>query len=103
MAPTIVTRSACPRRTSHSLGELTGYVVVRTIGAAGESVDPAGRSRGDVLAVLEGSSRYLEALEVARAHRIPGREYAVVRDLHGCPVCDPIVRAGGEPSLELPA
>jgi hypothetical protein len=92
-------RSDCKRYTSHSLDELTGYVVVRTV-VAHEAADPKGQGAGEVLAVLEGSSRYLEALSIAKAARRNG-DYAIVRDLSGCPVCDPITRAGRVAHFEL--
>jgi hypothetical protein len=97
---TTAKRSDCARYTSHSLDELAGYVVVRTIAEGGESLVRGGKDRGEVLATFERAGDYLAALEVAKAHRVRGG-YAVVRDLSGCPVCDPITRAGGEPHFEL--
>jgi hypothetical protein len=96
---TTAKRSDCARRTAHSLDELAGYVVVRTV-VAHEAADPQGQGAGEVLAILEGSSRYLEALAIAKAARTGG-DYAIVRDLSDCPVCDPITLAGRVAHFEL--
>jgi hypothetical protein len=92
-------RSDCKKYASHSTTEITGYVVVRTVvGFVGR--DSHGRGRGDVLAIVDGGSRYLEALNIAKAARVNG-DWAIVRDLHGCPVCDPIVKLGQDAHTEL--
>lgn len=81
----------CARLESHSLDEITGYVVVRTV--LGWQSLVADDAPGDVLAVVRGANRYLQALNIAKANRENG-DYAVVRHLHDCPACDPRVLAG---------
>jgi hypothetical protein len=82
---------------SHRLDEITGHVVVQTITPEGVMSHQRG-GQGDVVYVVEGSTRYLEALNIAKMYR-KGKAWAVVRSLHGCAECDPIVLSGREPHV----
>lgn len=86
-----------PRVHSHRIDEITGFVVVQTITPEGVMSHQRG-GQGDVVYVTHDSRAYLQALEVARAYRV-SPAWAVVRDLHDCPTCDPLVLQGYEPHV----
>lgn len=71
---------ACDSKGNHSLDRQAGYEVWQTLDANGAGIDGY---RGRLVATVEGSGRYGDALDIAYRYR-GGRSYAVVEHVYAC-------------------
>lgn len=85
----------CQKNRSHSLDELTGYVVVQTV-AGDRMSDPL----APVVAVIDNPRRFADAVDLSRKIRRVRGSWSLVRNLYGCPACDVVTLLGGEPHRE---